>query len=288
VGDTPRYRLDDLRRFGAALAAGLGVAPARAAALATHLLWFDAAGASAFGIAGLPDWLGRIERREVDPQAEGRVRCEHAATVVFEGQHGLPPLVLGRAGALAGEKARDVGVGVVRVTQVGPSGPAAAWVAERALGPEVALALGPGPNWALALPTADGLPLVLDAALGPASPAVWEELAAPWAVLVPEGGWLIVALAVTALEPLATFHERVQAALARLNPAPGRLLPGPWHAARSAARAQGIAIDSAAWAELVRWANRLGVTPPEQLRAEGRVPSKESPRTPARDEPRAN
>src|SRR5262249_7152269 len=61
VADVRRYRLDDLRRFAAALAAGLGIAPARASALATHLLWFDAAGAAPLGVATLTDVLEQLD-----------------------------------------------------------------------------------------------------------------------------------------------------------------------------------------------------------------------------------
>ena len=82
MGDARRYRLDDLRRYAAALAAGLGVAPRRASALASHLLWFDAVSAFDFGIATLPGLLDRIESGDVDPTAEGRVRSERAATSV--------------------------------------------------------------------------------------------------------------------------------------------------------------------------------------------------------------
>ena len=57
-----RYRLDDLRRFAAALGAASGLVPLRALALASHLFWFDAAGAAIFGIGTLPDgwkrWRG--------------------------------------------------------------------------------------------------------------------------------------------------------------------------------------------------------------------------------------
>ena len=122
---TTRYRLDDLRRLATALGSSLGVSPPRASALATHLLWFDAAGASPFGMASLPGWLGRIEAGEVDPVSPGRAVLEHAGTAVFDAQGGLPPLALETAAGIASEKARDVGVGLVRVRNIGPTGPSA-------------------------------------------------------------------------------------------------------------------------------------------------------------------
>ena len=138
-----RFRLDDLRRFAASLASSLGVAPARASSLASHLLWFDAAGASSHGIATLPSWLARIENQEVDPTAEGRARQEHAGTSIFDAQNGLAPLVLARAAEIASEKARDLGVGIVRVQNLGPSGPPAPVAADLAVGPFVAVIAGP-------------------------------------------------------------------------------------------------------------------------------------------------
>ena len=97
----PTYRLDELRRFATALGAGAGLAPGRAAALATQLLWFDAADAPEFGIAALPEILARIARGEVDPKTEGVVRSEHAAVLTLDGKQGVAPLNLARAANLA-------------------------------------------------------------------------------------------------------------------------------------------------------------------------------------------
>src|SRR5262249_26040428 len=61
VSDLIRVRVEVLRRLATDLVSALGMPPSRAAAFATQLLWFDAAGASGFGIATLPRWLERIE-----------------------------------------------------------------------------------------------------------------------------------------------------------------------------------------------------------------------------------
>jgi LDH2 family malate/lactate/ureidoglycolate dehydrogenase len=267
VSNGRRYRIDDLRRFGSALGAAAGLAPSRASALAAQLLWYDTAGAPGFGLATLPGWIERMEQGAVDPKAEGQVRCEHAATAVLEGQQGLPPLLLARAAGLAGEKARDAGVGLIRVAGLGPTGSAAAVAAEMAAGPEVGYILGPGPSWTLALPSAEGLPAVFDTALAGNSPleppaGALKSLVAPWALMTADEGWLVVAVAVTALEPLATFHERVRSALKSSGGAPGQLLPGPWEERRSAAREHGLAIDRAAMEKLTSCAERLGIALP--------------------------
>jgi Malate/L-lactate dehydrogenase len=266
-----RFRLDEVRRFATALASELGVAPPRAAALAAHLLWFDAAGATSFGIMTLPRWLERIEAGEFATAAEGRVMTERNGTAVLDGQNGLPPLILERAAGLAVEKARDAGVGLVRVIHVGPTGPAAVVAAEMALGPLAAAILGPGPSWSLALPSEEGLPAVFDPALGSASekrpaPTAWLEGLLPWAaVLTADTGWLVGAVAVAAWEPLLTFHERVKTALGDREARPGQLLPTAWDAHRRVVREQGIALPASATKALTRWAERLGVAIPTPL-----------------------
>ena len=266
VSHAPRYRLDELRRFAAALGVGAGLTPARAAALVTHLLWFDAAGAAGFGIAALPDWLERIDRGEIDPRAEGKLGPEHAGTLVLDGQGGVPPLILARAAGIAIEKARDVGIGIVRVTNLGPAGPAAPTAAEVAIGPEAAAVIGPGPAWSIALPSPAGLPLVVDSVLGGIEGPPPAGLA-PWALLAPAGDRLIVTLSVRAIEPLAAFHERIDAAGRSLAEAPGRLAPEAWDARRREVREHGVPVEAGPMAGLLRRAEALGLAPPQPVRA---------------------
>lgn len=272
-----RYRLDDMRRFASALAVQAGVASARASALATHLLWFDAAATPAFGVASLPDLLERIVDQKVDPSTEGTVVGETAGTAVFDGQNGLPPLILSRAGQLATEKARDVGIGLVRVTGIGPVGPVANLAAEMAVGPWAGVLIGGEASWAMALPTDEGLPVVFGSGLGSEEAPDRTKSAArsaprpapidlipPWAsALVPEGGWLVAAIGIHALEPLETFQERVGFESKRLGAGAGRLLPDPWDAHRREARESGITLTAATWKKLDGWAKRLGVERPQ-------------------------
>jgi len=270
VSAATRYRLDDLRRLAASLASALGVSPPRASALASQLLWFDAAGRPEHGIATLPDWLDRIDRKEVDPLAEGRPRLERAGTAAVDGQNGLAPLVLAKAAGIAAEKARDVGLGVVRVTGLGPSGPAAPVAAELAIGPFMAAIVGPGPSWTLAVPTAEGLPAIHDSALGsssgPAEIPGGLDSWAPWAGALAggEGGWAILAIAVLAFEPLADFRERIAAMAGSATPWPASLSPVAWEASRREARERGVALDDRASAGLRDWAGRLGVAWPSE------------------------
>jgi LDH2 family malate/lactate/ureidoglycolate dehydrogenase len=280
VAEVRRYRLDDLRRFATALLSGLGVPAARSSALASLLLWFDAAGAAPFGIASLSTLLEQLESGEIAREFEGKVVSERTGTAVFDGGNGVPLLLLERAGALATEKARDAGVGLVRVSNVGLVASAAAVAAEMAVGPTAAVLVGPGHSWAAALPGAGALPTVFDPSLpvregaapstskagesaGP-STAVGEPLAGLWArLLAGERGWIVAAYTVTAQEPLVAFQQRVAGAVGGLEGRDGLLLPASWEARRVEARERGVAIAATAWKALGKWAGRLGVTPPE-------------------------
>lgn len=269
--DLIHSRLEDVRRYGTELVSSLGTPPPRAAAMTSHLLWFDAAGATTFGIATLPRWLARIEAGEFDTVAEGHVTTERNGTAVLDGQNGLPPLILGRGAGLAVEKAREAGVGLVRVVGIGPTGPAAVLAAEMAIGPFSALILGPGPSASLAIPSDVGLPAVFDSDLAVAAsptPAVlaagptWSGGLAPWlSLLTTGGGWLIAAVAVNAWEPLPALHARVKEMLGDQPEMPGQLLPSAWETHRRALRDEGVPVPADVREELARWSERLGVAP---------------------------
>jgi LDH2 family malate/lactate/ureidoglycolate dehydrogenase len=265
---TARYRIDDLRRFAAALGAAAGLPRDKAAAFGAQLLWFDAAGASEHGLASLPEWLNRITRGDIDPAAQGRVGPERAGVALFDAQNGLSGLLFERAAGIAGEKARDTGIGLVRVTGLGAVGPTAPIVAELAVGPFVGLVLGSNGTTAIGVPASDGLPVVFDSALASASHArrkttvMFAGVAVPWTLLVPAGGWLVVAGAVSALESLAVFHSRVESAIARGKEEPGLLLPSPWEARRRAAREHGITISAEIQQAFRPWVKKFGLAAP--------------------------
>jgi LDH2 family malate/lactate/ureidoglycolate dehydrogenase len=284
-----RYRLDDLRRFAAALGCASGLAPPRALALASHLLWFNAAGAASFGIVTLPCWLERIENGSIDLTATGTVTTERPSLAMLDGHDGIAPLVLERAAELAIEKARDTAVGLVRITHLGRLASAAAVVAAMALRPVAGLVLGPGGVWSAAVPSSAGLPILFDSALAAIEPsrtgagtaaraarhgaspkpapvrllpppldgvANWRE------VLVPEETWLVAAVAVAELEPLSDFHGRVARWIQGLAESPTRLLPASWADRHAEAHERGVTIAAPAWKELKQWANRFAVAVP--------------------------
>lgn len=268
-----RFRLDDLRRYASALGAAAGLAPDRAAILAGHRLWYDTAGFPTFGVARLTETLDRIRDGQIDPHREARISHEHPATAVVDGRNGVPPLILARAAAIAAEKAREIGVAVVRVGNIGPVESAAGIAAEVAIGPTLAILIGPRPSWTLAMPSAEGLPWVLDTDLAssgghdasPGTRPAWVDGLGPWSsVLAPDGGWLVMALAVAALESLSTFQERVASALATSpQDASGGLRAPAWEASRREARERGVLVARATLTTLHQHAERLGVAPIE-------------------------
>ena len=218
--------------------------PPRASALASHLLWFDAAGASSHGIATLPGLArpDRSARKSTRSPRAGRGssmpgrRSSTARTGCprwsWRGPRGSPS-----------EKARDAGVGLVRVREPRP---------DRARRPPVAAELAIGPfvgadrrararRWPLALPMPEGLPAVFDSGPGgdrrrrPSAPR-------------PRLARALVALDLGARRPdgrlarswpsrsrrwsrCRRFHERVAAVVRRRGrrpgPAPARPLGGP-------------------------------------------------------------
>ena len=286
----PRFGFDDLRRFAAALGVGSGLTSAQALAMASHLLWFDAAGAANLGIASLPDWLESIVKGQVDPRPRGRVVGERSAMAILDGENGIPPLILERAAELAVEKARETAVGLVRVDHVRPVSSAAAVVAGVALGPMAGLVFGPNRLWSLALPAEGGLPIVFDSGLaGSDSPRTGhqartavkaakqtvprrggsvpgfdqlEAIRLGSEVFRPPDSWILAAVSVTAWEPLAAFHERVAAALNDQAETPARLLPRDWDARRREAQDLGIAVPVPIWKSLNEWAQRVAVEIP--------------------------
>jgi LDH2 family malate/lactate/ureidoglycolate dehydrogenase len=279
VSESPRYRPDDLRRVATELLSRAGLARERASALGRLLLWYDAVGAHDFGIVGLGDWLTRLEHGDFDPKQSGRVGPEHASTAVLEAAGGLPPLLLARAAEIAGQKARDTGVGVVRVIGVPPSaGPAAAIAAELAIGPFLGLVLGPGSAQSAAIPAPEGVPLIFDSILGEVgSEDEREHLAsdepmkmvvdrvAPWLLLSGGQEVVVTALAVAAFESLGSFHRRVAEALEGRTAPAGWIFPETWERHRSEAQRRGIALAESVVGPLRERSARAGVGFPDPM-----------------------
>jgi LDH2 family malate/lactate/ureidoglycolate dehydrogenase len=284
-----RYRLDDLRRFATALGCAGGLTPPHALALASHLLWFDAAGAVSFGIETLPCWLERMESGSIDLNAVGKISAERPSLATIDGHNGIAPLVLERAAELAIEKARDTAISLVRVMHLGRLGCAAAVVATMAVRPMAGFVLGPGRVWSVAIPSPSGLPILFDSALAgvalvkptklraarsgrnsrSAKPRAQRLSSVPmdgvpsWSsILVPEDSWLVGAAAVAEFEPLSEFHDRVGRWIMGLAKNPGGQPPASWTDHYNDAHERGVTVAPAVWKELKSWADRFAVSVP--------------------------
>ncbi len=188
-------------------------------------------------------------------------------------------------------------MGVVRIVGIGPVRSAAPVSATIAIGPMAGWVLGPDRCWSMALPSQGGLPLVVDSGLSddgagekPGSPRTAGRRASDpprpassrrdgpipastllegfWLgaeILLADGGWLVAAVSIPALEPLATYHERFVADGHEMAPAPGRLLPEAWESRRREARQKGVIVEPEAWKSIAHWARRLSVDVPDPL-----------------------
>ncbi len=233
------------------------------------MLWFDAIGASNLGIGGLSNQLKRVRDGEFDPKSEGKIILEKPATAVLDGERGIPLLVLGKGAEIAAEKARDVGVGLVRVENIGTVGSAAEVACGVAVGPFAAVIVGPDPSWTVAIPSLAGLPAVFDSALGKADSSLLKLIAeiAPWVSTFATGeGWIIGVISITSLESVSSFQERVARTIEGYGNGQPKgkrwLMPEELEAGRIAGREGGVPIPIGSWKPLVAWAERLGVTPP--------------------------
>lgn len=252
---TTPWKPDEARRLAVMMALETGLNRDQAESLATSLLWFDSAGIASNGLATLPQWLDRIRQGEIDPKTQPSILHERAGTAQIHGRGGLPQATLARAATVAGQKARELGLCLVRIQGIGPIASAAPMVAGLAVGPLAGLAMGPQGAWSLALPTAGGLPLIHDFILGDADTDADAtiDLFAPWLPLLPDDGWLILALNLPAFEPLASFQQRTAQAAGR--PGPRRIDPDAWERRRLAIQEHGLDLPESLQREFTQRAN---------------------------------
>jgi LDH2 family malate/lactate/ureidoglycolate dehydrogenase len=269
LGNFNRFRFDDVRRLGTQLLVAAGVSAERAPTFLNALLWFDAANAFKDGIDSLPEWLAAIERGEIDPKAEGSISLELTGTAVIDGKRGLAPLVMAKAARIAQEKAREMGAGLVRVTNLGGRVLPAPVAFDIAIGPMVGVVHGPGPSWTVAVPIMGSVPGVFDTSLGSTeigSPT-WSIKQLPsWSFPFAGGGdWLVTAYSVAAFEPLGVFHERIGAELSSKGKVAGEIRPEDWQKVRFDQYEHGISISPVTVANLKERAGRAKIEFPNAL-----------------------
>ena len=249
MGQFQTYPFDALRQVGLQLLVARGISADTAASFVDALLWYDAVAAGPNGIESLPNRLAAIDRAEINAQGTGDLAKEFAGTAVIDGKQGAAPLVLSKAARIAQEKARDVGVGVVMVTNVAGRGTPESACSDIAIGPYLGCIYGPGSAITIAVPSMGTVPAVFSSALGEA-----DALVPPWSLqrlpawtfpFAGEGDWLVVAYSVTAFESLETFHEQIDRQLHARARVAGEVRAEDWYATRNDQHENGLTISAA-------------------------------------------
>ena len=112
---TTRIPPGRLRTFGAAVLGALGVPGADAALVADSLVQADLWGHQSHGLLRLPWYVARLRSGAMTPRSEPAVLSDTGPLVALDGRHGIGQVLTDRARALAVERARRHGVGVVGV-----------------------------------------------------------------------------------------------------------------------------------------------------------------------------
>ena len=104
-----------LRRFGAGVLTSLDVPEDDAALVADSLVQADLWGHQSHGLLRLPWYVARLRSGAMTPRSEPVVLSDTGPLVALDGRHGIGQVLTDRARALAVERARRHGVGVVGV-----------------------------------------------------------------------------------------------------------------------------------------------------------------------------
>ena len=124
----------DLARFIVAAFLAKGMAADDAETIADALTWANLRGADSHGVVRLPRYIDLIASGEMDPAARPTLALDTPTRFVLDGMRCAGPVAMTRAIAIAGERAKRVGlcVGLVRrTTHTGAIGRYAHVLAER-------------------------------------------------------------------------------------------------------------------------------------------------------------
>jgi LDH2 family malate/lactate/ureidoglycolate dehydrogenase len=175
-----RFDPEALRTFGSAVLSALGVPGDDAALVADSLVQADLWGHSSHGLLRLPWYVARLRSGAMRAVTEPAVLSDTGPLVLLDGRDGVGQVLTDRARALATDRARQHGVGVVGVRNSNHFG-TAMWFTRRAardgfvalLTTNASPAMAPwggrekrvGTNpWSIAAPGPDGRVLALDIA----------------------------------------------------------------------------------------------------------------------------
>jgi LDH2 family malate/lactate/ureidoglycolate dehydrogenase len=117
----------DLRSFAEDLLKAVGVPAPKAALVASSLVAANLRAVDTHGVQLLAYYLERIERRAVDPLAEGRVVSESGGCLVYDGGNGLGQVVSEICCGHAVRLAREHGIAIVVARDSNHFGAAAFW-----------------------------------------------------------------------------------------------------------------------------------------------------------------
>lgn len=183
---TVRIDADRLEKFIADALAAVGMPAADAADVGRLMVAADRAGFDAHGIFRLESYLARIRAGGLNLTPNITIAAQSPATAVVDGDDGMGHLVAQYATRLAIDKAAQAGIGWVGTRNSNHAGAASVYVAMAAERGMIGLygAVGSGnnlPPWggldprlatnpiAVAIPSADGAPVVMDIATTVAS-----------------------------------------------------------------------------------------------------------------------
>jgi LDH2 family malate/lactate/ureidoglycolate dehydrogenase len=196
---------DALTRFVARLFAAAGLSDRAAAEVASGLVEADLEDLSSHGVMLVDMYVERLRRGSVSPAEEAAVVSERDGAVVLDAGHALGHLTGRQAMAMAVEKSRRFGAGVVSVRHGFHFGAAGRYAQQAAQAGCIGIAmcntrpLMPAPGGAervvgnnplaIALPAAGDIPIVLDMATSEAAMGkirlaekAKEEIPPTWAV----------------------------------------------------------------------------------------------------------
>jgi LDH2 family malate/lactate/ureidoglycolate dehydrogenase len=121
------FSVGALREFSEGLLAAVGVPTPKAALVADSLIAANLRAVDTHGLQLLTFYLGRIEKGEINPLAEGRVVSESAGCLLYDGQNGLGQVVSETCCGHAVRLARQHGLSMVVARDSNHFGASAFW-----------------------------------------------------------------------------------------------------------------------------------------------------------------
>ncbi len=111
----PTFQSGYLQRCAAAIFRAAGAPQDRAERVADLLVAANLVGHDSHGIIRVPQYVGTIERGDIDPHAEIQIELETEASAVLDGCWGFGQVVMSQAASMAVEKANRCGVAALTV-----------------------------------------------------------------------------------------------------------------------------------------------------------------------------